>query len=98
MYLATLFAVLLLMSAFVPALILMAIVIRNARVIQRFRWRVRSAPVEAQHIIGRKKDWALGWLAVGAGSICLAWAGIVAFAIPLALSSNRSGELGAFFS
>jgi TPR repeat protein len=85
----TIFVVFLLVSAFVLALVLVAIVIRNVRVIQRFSWRVWSAPVETQRVIGYKRDWALGWLAVGAGSICLAWAGIVALVILLASFSRQ---------
>jgi hypothetical protein len=81
---STVFFVFLLVCSFVLALILMTIVLRNVRAIQRFRWRALSAPVEPQQTIGRKRDLALGRLAVGAGSICLAWAGIVAFAILLA--------------
>jgi hypothetical protein len=86
---STVFFVFLLVCSFVLALILMAIVLRNVRAIQRFRWRALSAPVEPQQTIGRKRDLALGRLAVGAGSICLAWAGIVAFAI---LMASRVGS------
>jgi len=88
----TVFFVFLLVCSFVLALVLMAIVLRNVRAIQRFRWRALSAPVETQQTIGRKSDLALGRLAVGAGSLCLAWAGLAAFAFLMARVGGRPSE------
>ena len=86
------FFIFLMVCSFVLALILMAIVLRNVRAIQRFRWRALSAPVETQQTIGRKSDLALGRLAVGAGWICLAWAGLAAFVILWGSRVGRASE------
>jgi TPR repeat protein len=88
----TVFVVFLLVCFLVLALILMAIVLRNVRAIQRFRWRVLSAPVEPQQTIGRQRDLALGRFAVGAGSICFAWAGLLAFGILLGWRERGAAE------
>jgi hypothetical protein len=94
---ARVFAVFLLVCTLVLATILMAIVVRNVRAIQRFRWRALSAPVEPQQTIGRRRDLALGRLAVGTGSICLAWAGLAAFVILMEWRVRAAGNLEVSF-
>jgi hypothetical protein len=49
---------------------------RNYRTIQRFRQGMLIEPADPGQGKGRRRDWALGALAVGAGSISLLWAGV----------------------
>jgi uncharacterized membrane protein len=87
----TVFAIFLLTCSFALALILAALVLRNVRAIRRFRGQTLDEATEPQQTTGRKRDWTLGRLAVGAGAICLAWAGIIVIALlwNLFTSSNE---------
>jgi quinol-cytochrome oxidoreductase complex cytochrome b subunit len=78
----------LLACTLVLALILAAIVLRNIRMIRRFRWPTLDEPAERRPTAVRKKDWALGRLAVGVGAISLSWAGILVIGLFMAFFST----------
>jgi len=71
-----LLAAFLLPGLFALGLMPIPFVRRNYRTIQRFRQGILIEPADPRQGTGRRRDWALGWLAVGAGSISLLWAGV----------------------
>jgi hypothetical protein len=71
-----LLAALLFPGLFVLGLMPIPFVRRHYRTIQRFRQRNLIEPADPGQDSGRRRDWALGLVAVGAGWISLLWAGV----------------------
>jgi hypothetical protein len=71
-----LLAALLFPGLFVLGLMPIPFVLRKYRTIQRFRQRNLIEPADPRQGSGRRRDWALGLVALGAGSISLLWAGV----------------------
>jgi hypothetical protein len=71
-----LLAALLFPGLFVLGLMPIPFVRRHYRTIQRFRQGNLIEPADPGQGGGRRRDWALGRIAVGAGSISLLWAGV----------------------
>ena len=87
---ALVLAACLVLGLFAVALITIPFVLRSYRTIQRFRHGILIEPPGRRQGTGRRRDWALGWLAVGAGSISLMWAGVCVWVILVTFLPNRA--------
>ena len=83
-------AAILVPGLFVVGLMSIPFVRRNYRTIQRFRHGILIEPADIGQGTGRRRDWALGWLAVGAGSISLVWAGVFVWVLLITFLPNHA--------